>query len=610
MRTQRGSFVRALNVVDQQGEPLLNVFQRLSRSSFVPHRSDREALEQELLRGKAAEAELQCAYQVLEERIALRAKELAQANQDLIREMGRCKDAEARFAVLSEAVPYGAWIYNSDGTAELLSTSYLQVLGTQLDAVKSKPWFSLIHEPDRKRAEALWKETVEEGRVWNCEFRVQGSDGDVKYLLSRGAPLPSSNGKIRSYVGFQLDVTEQVRLHDELLQLKSQLEKQVAGKTEELQEANRHLMLDLADRIKAEIALRDSESHLRAMFENALDGMLLLDDERKVLDANESALQLFDYSLNDIRELRWDSLIPVERKAGLEERWQSFLSGGTTRGEVNVRQSGGGTRLVAFSSRANILPGRHLITLKDITDHREAEDSLRMLSHRLMRLQDDERRRIARELHDSTGQCLAALRMHLDFVGAAVGALPDEAQKSLREAQEICRTCSADVRTISYLLHPPLLDEVGLLPALEWYVTGFCERSGVKVVEEIEEPAQPFSRELNTALFRIIQEALVNIHKHADSKEARIRLVEEGDQIVLEISDRGKGIDPERLAKRGKDERSGMRGFGVGLTGMSERVRQLGGTLEIKAANPGTLIRTRFPISQTANQEGGGNGNA
>jgi signal transduction histidine kinase len=226
-----------------------------------------------------------------------------------------------------------------------------------------------------------------------------------------------------------------------------------------------------------------------------------------------------------------------------------------------------------------------------------------------MRLQDEERRRIARELHDSTGQSLAALRMHLDAI-AAVPSLPEKARTSLGEAEEICRSCTTEIRTISYLLHPPLLDEVGLLPALEWYVSGFSERSGVNVYKEVSELEQPLPMELNTALFRIIQEALVNIHRHAECKEARIRLTANTDQVTLEISDRGKGVDPTRLSGHSEGAGGGVNGMGVGLTGMRERVRQLGGTLEILPANPGTLIRAIFPVRQSKDQERGSYGNA
>jgi PAS domain S-box-containing protein len=362
----------------------------------------------------------------------------------------------------------------------------------------------------------------------------------------------------------------------------------------ELRSAYRALEKQLAEHA-AEQALRDSENQLRAIYENALDSMIVLDDTRQVIDANDSAQQLFAMPLDKIRGARWDELIPPERREGLDQRWREFLeAGGTRRGEVDVQRADGCARLVAFSSRADIVPGRHLMTLRDITDHREAEDSLRLLSHRLMLLQDEERRRIARELHDSTGQCLAAIRMQLETVRRAVPELPEKAQQALNEAVSSCQTCTADIRTISYLLHPPLLDEVGLVPALEWYVSGFSERSGVQVNLQITEPGTPLSRDLNTALFRIIQEALVNIHKHAESKEARVHLYCSSNTLVLEISDKGRGFDPSVVEGR----REGVRGLGVGITGMRERVRQLHGTLEIAAANPGTLVRATFPIRE------------
>jgi PAS domain S-box-containing protein len=567
---------------------------RLTRSNLVPHRTARLELEVDLRRGREAEAELQHPYHSFEERIAQHANELARANEELEREMSRCRSAEARFSAISESVPYGAWVYNLDGTAIQVSQSYLELTGATSETAKHNPWFNLIHREDRKRVDDLWKVTVASGSVWDCEFRVQRADGEVRQLLSRGVPLDDPNSKVASYAGFQLDVTDRVKLRDELVRLKGELEAQVREKTEELREANRQLLLDLAERTKAELALRDSEGQLRAMFENALDAMVLMRSDRKILDANESALQLFEYSHSELQKLRWDDLLPPERLQGLEARWKAFLEGGTKRGEVDIKRRGGNSRLVAFSSRANILPGRHLITLKDITDQREAEDSLRMLSHRLIRLQDDERRRIARELHDSTGQCLAAMRMHLDAIAEAAPGLPQKAQKSLDNAVTICRSCTADVRTISYLLHPPLLDEVGLMPALEWYVSGFSERSGITVSKEILEPSQALSRELNTALFRIIQEALANIHKHADSKEAKIRLYGNNKLVILEISDSGKGIDPARL----QNCRNGVKGLGVGITGMRERVRQLGGTLEIEPVSPGTLVRATLPIME------------
>jgi len=551
-------------------------------------------MEQELQRGRAAEAELQRSYRSLEEQVAERANELARANEDLNREMKRCKDVEARFNTISESVPFGAWIYRLDGTTEQVSKSYLELTGTTKEAAEKTPWFRLIHPEDQEIVQREWYEAVGAKRLWDSEFRVIGKDGELRHLLSRGAPLETGEGEVNAYAGFQFDVTDRVQLRDELVRLKSDLERQVETKTEELREANRHLILDLADRMKVELALRDSEGQLRAMFENALDSMLLLDNDRRILDANESALRLIGCSIDEMRKRRWDDLVPHERLAGVEDFWAAFLEQGARRGEADIRQSAGNARLVNFSARANILPGRHLVTIQDVTERREAEDSLRLLSQRLMRLQDDERRRIARELHDSTGQGLAALRMHLDAISAAAPELPPKAKKSLLDAVEVCQTCTSDIRTISYLLHPPLLDEVGLLPALEWYVAGFSERSGVQVIRDIAEPGKALSTELNTALFRIIQEGLANIHKHSQSKQAKLRLWGDEKTIILEISDDGKGIDPKRVQNR----RGGVGGLGVGITGMRERVRQLGGKIEFLQANPGTLIRATFAIRE------------
>ncbi len=571
---------------------MLGVFQRLTQSNLIPQRIARREMEQELARGRAAEAELQRSYRVLEERVAERAKELASANEELLAETKRCKDVEARFNTISESIPFGAWIYELDGTTQQVSKSYLELIGATKESAMKTAWFNLIHPEDRKRVAQLWKEAVAARIPWDCEFRVVSKSGEVRYLLSRGAPLQNAEGEVHVYAGFQFDVTDRAQLREEMAQLKSDLEQQVQTKTEELREANRHLLLDLAERMKTELALRDSESQLRAMFENALDSMILLDNERRVLDANEAALELFGFTIEEMRKLRWDSLIPPMKLAEVEERWKTFLKEGSKRGEMALRGAAESSRVVNYSARANILPGRHLVTISDMTGRREAEDSLRLLSHRLMRLQDDERRRIARELHDSTGQCLAALGMHLDAITAAAPKLPAKARGSLREAVEICRTCTADIRTISYLLHPPLLDEVGLLPAVEWYLSGFSERSGIQVTREIAEPSRAISMELNTALYRIIQEGLVNIHKHANSKQAKIHLRGDEEKVVLEISDNGKGIDPERLRNR----QSGVDGLGVGITGMRERVRQLGGSIEFLAMKPGTKIRVTFPL--------------
>ena len=232
----------------------------------------------------------------------------------------------------------------------------------------------------------------------------------------------------------------------------------------------------------------------------------------------------------------------------------------------------------------------------DITARRQAEDAARRLSGRLLSLQDDERRRIARELHDSLGQYLVSLKVNLDLLS---GAAHEERESALiTECLHAVQSCLSDTRTISHLLHPPLLDEAGLASAARWYVEGFAERSGLEVSLDIAPDLERLDREIETTLFRILQEALTNVHHHAGGSIVRIILQVDAEQVYLEVSDNGKGIPPERLRRLREDDSP----TGVGLAGMRERVRDLGGTLTISSASPGTTIAVAIPVPQHAGQ--------
>src|ERR1700730_7247761 len=227
-----------------------------------------------------------------------------------------------------------------------------------------------------------------------------------------------------------------------------------------------------------------------------------------------------------------------------------------------------------------------------------ANDNLRELSARLLQLQDDERRRIARELHDSVGQMLAALNMNLSTVRADVERLAKTAN-ALTDSENLVQQMSTEVRTISHLLHPPLLDEAGLASALRWYVDGFVLRSKIKVALDLPDDFGRLPRDSETAIFRVVQECLTNIHRHSGSPSARIRLRQVDEQVTVEIADRGKGIPPEK-----KEQMASSGAPGVGIRGMRERLRQLGGTLEIRSNGNGTVIEVRLPISQISSSAG------
>ena len=234
--------------------------------------------------------------------------------------------------------------------------------------------------------------------------------------------------------------------------------------------------------------------------------------------------------------------------------------------------------------------------LEDAVRERTAElgtsnQNLSKLSARLIQLQDDERRRIARELHDSVGQMLAALGMNLATVGTDIDRLTQLAT-TVHDSAALVQELSREVRTISHLLHPPLLDEAGLASALRWYVEGFAQRSKVKVDLEFPKDFGRLPRESETAIFRTVQECLTNIHRHSGSPSAAIRIAASHGEVHIEVEDRGKGILPERQSEM---ESAGIPG--VGIRGMRERLRQLGGSLEIHSNGKGTRIVARLPVT-------------
>ncbi len=229
----------------------------------------------------------------------------------------------------------------------------------------------------------------------------------------------------------------------------------------------------------------------------------------------------------------------------------------------------------------------------------QQSDQLRDLSGRLMLAQDEERRRIARELHDSAGQNLAALGMTLAGLENDAKRDPMRLSKSIKDAEDLIQVLTQEVRTTSYLLHPPTLDESGLSSALHWYIDGLVERSGLGIELNIPDDLERLAPEVELAIFRLVQECLTNIHRHSGSKTAVIRIAREPDKIYVEVQDHGKGMSQERLAE------VQSQGVGVGIRGMRERVRQSHGELTIDSNALGTKITAVFPAKTPAANESG-----
>jgi PAS domain S-box-containing protein len=225
------------------------------------------------------------------------------------------------------------------------------------------------------------------------------------------------------------------------------------------------------------------------------------------------------------------------------------------------------------------------VELEKKVDERTA--ALRRLSNRLMTMQDDERRRIARELHDGLGQEMVALKMLLNGIAHTPLSLPEY----IGQATSVIDRATQQIRTLSYLLHPPLLDEVGLLSALRWYLGGLTQRSGIETTLEVSPTDFPrLALELETAMFRIVQEALTNVFRHSGAHQAWISLTQREGTVSVKVRDNGKGVTDGIV-----ELRSGT--SGVGIRGMSERAKELGGQLVVTSANPGTIVEVTIPVS-------------
>jgi signal transduction histidine kinase len=232
----------------------------------------------------------------------------------------------------------------------------------------------------------------------------------------------------------------------------------------------------------------------------------------------------------------------------------------------------------------------------EVAVREQAEAQLRHLSLRLMTLQDEERRRIARELHDTAGQTLAAMKMSTALIRQNQVTHPD-LTVLLDDLDALTDEALQEVRTTSYLLHPPLLDESGICSAARWFAEGFARRSGIEVHCDIQEKMERPSRECELVLFRILQEGLTNVHRHSAASAATVRLARDAGQFHLEVGDNGKGIPQERL----RQISSSVNTTGVGIAGMRERVRELGGSIDIQSDETGTIIYALLPVEESSN---------
>jgi PAS domain S-box-containing protein len=470
--------------------------------------------------------------------------------------------AEHPYRVMVEAINEGAATLLRDGTVLYSNRQFARMLGIPLERLIGKCLPDLFPSAVRSAVQDLIQQAAS-GPV-RCEIEIyQTSDSVLPAQLSLN-PFNDSGTEAMCLVATDLS-----------LQKKSDLQ-----------------------RLLAERALSAEEERHLLILSNVKDyAIFMLDPSGKVMSWDLGAQRIKGYEASEAIGKHFSCFyVPDDlethqpeielRTAAAEDRFE------TERWSMRKDGSRFWANVILTSLRDEKGKLRGFINVtRDITDRKFAEEELRRLSTRLMNLQDQERRRIARELHDSEGQNLSVLLMSLSKLKRSSHSLDLEGQALLSESIEIANQCLRDIRTLSYLLHPPLLDEFGLISALHWYVEGFSERSGIAVNLKVPPALSRLPGEMETSLFRLVQEGLTNIHRHSGSDRACISLEQDEKNLKLLIEDYGKGMDASR-----HNGTNGVHGSGVGIAGMRERARELGGTMYIESDKRRTLVSISLPL--------------
>src|SRR5580700_7222621 len=495
------------------------------------------------------------------------------------------RESEERFRAIVETTPECVKLMSADGTLLHMNKPGLEMVGARsADEVVGKSVYDLIAPEDRERFKAF-NESICRGGQGSLQFDIVGLDGKRRHMETHAAPLRNPDETI-----VHLAVTA-----------------------------------DISERKQAEELLRRSEERFRALVNASSDAVYRMSPDWSELGQLDGRGFLADTGAPRADWLN-EYIPPDDQPLVLQAIREAVRTRNPFQLEHRVRRADG-TLGWTYSRAVPLLNGNGEIlewfgAASDVTARKEAEDKfrklaqtldaevrartreleeqsnrVRQLSWRLLRIQDEERRHIARELHDSVGQTLTVLDINLELFMQEAGYKSSEVASKIEEIQKTVQQLHREIRTTTYLLHPPLLDESGLYSAISLYLQGLRERSRLEVPFEMSEQFGRLPSELELAIFRLVQESLTNIHRHSGSKTASIRIDRESNQVSLEITDQGKGMSPARLA----EIQSGR--SGVGISGMRERLRQFEGTMHIESDGEGTRVSATIPLPKTASPD-------
>lgn len=366
-------------------------------------------------------------------------------------------------------------------------------------------------------------------------------------------------------------------------------ERDARGNIASILESNR----DISESKRAQ----EAQGRLAAIVESSEDAIVAKGLDGIIINWNKAAERIFGYAAEEAIGQHITLIVPPDR---LDEEADILAS--LRRGErldhfETVRRRKDGTLLDISVTISPVKDAQGRVigaskVARDITERKRLAVLLQEaeLSGRLLQLQDEERRRIARELHDGAGQLLAALSMNISVISTEESKLSPGVARNVEESRSLIDQAVSDIRTISHLLHPPLLDEVGLISALNVYVNGFGERSNIRVSLDLPSDLERLPRDVELSIFRIVQECLTNVHRHSGSATATVQLSHKPGEIQLHVSDQGRGISREI-----QDKFLAGQSSGVGLRGMRERIKQLGGGMQVQSSGNGTSVVVILP---------------
>jgi PAS domain S-box-containing protein len=495
---------------------------------------------------------------------------------------GALRESEERFRAIVETTPECVKLVSADGTLLHMNGPGLQMVGAHsADEVVGKNVYDLIAPEDRDRFKAF-NETICRGEQGLLQFDIIGLEGKRRHMETHAAPLRNRDETL-VHLAVTADISERKQA-EELLH-----------RSEERFRALVNASSDVVYRMSpdwSEMRELDGRGFIADTGRPGKDWLneyLHPDDQPLVLQAireavrTKSVFQLEHRIRRTDGSLGWTNsrAVPLLDVNGEIVEWFGAASDVTSRKEAEEN----------FRKLAQTLDAEVRARTREL---QEQSNQVRDLSWRLLRSQDEERRHIARELHDSAGQTLTVLGISLAQLAQKTGRNAPELATEAEQIQETVQQLHREIRTTSYLLHPPLLDENGLYSAISWYLEGLLERSGLEVQLDVSKEFGRLPRDMELLIFRLVQECLTNIHRHSESETASIRIAREPNQIALVIRDQGKGMSAARLA----EIQSGRSGVGIG--GMRERLRQFEGTMNIESDSSGTRIFATIPLKSAS----------